>query len=129
MSTDLVMLAWSAALCVVLFLPYVIARSMVWGLADPVGYPKNPPPLPDWAERARRAHMNMVENLAPFAALVLVAQASGRVSTATAMGATLFFWSRLAHAIVFIAGIPWLRTLAFLGGVIGMAIIFFAIIG
>jgi uncharacterized MAPEG superfamily protein len=129
MSTDLVMLAWSAAFCVALFLPYVMARTLVWGLADTVGYPKNPPALPDWAERARRAHMNMVENLAPFAALVLVAQASGRASTATAMGATIFFWSRIVHAIVFIAGIPWLRTLAFLGGVIGMAMIFFAIIG
>ena len=74
-----------AALCVALFLPYVMARTLVWGLADTVGYPKNPPSLPDWAERARRAHMNMVENLAPFAALVLVAQASGRVSAATAM--------------------------------------------
>jgi uncharacterized MAPEG superfamily protein len=102
---------------------------MVWGLADTVGYPKNPPKLPDWAERAQRAHMNMVENLAPFAALVLVAQASGRAGPATAMAATLFFWSRVAHAIVFIAGMPWLRTLAFLGGVVGMAIIFFAIIG
>ena len=129
MSTDLVMLAWSAALCVVLFLPYVLSRSMVWGLADTVGYPKHPPALPDWAERARRAHMNMVENLAPFTALVLVAQASGHANATTALGATLFFWARLVHAVVFIAGIPWLRTLAFLVGVIGMAMIFFAIIG
>jgi uncharacterized MAPEG superfamily protein len=101
----------------------------VWGLADTVGYPKNPPALPDWALRAQRAHMNMVENLAPFAALVLAAQASGKAGPATAMAATLFFWSRVAHAIVFIAGIAWLRTLAFLGGVIGMAIIFLHIIG
>jgi uncharacterized MAPEG superfamily protein len=129
MTTDLAMLAWSAALCVVLFLPYVMARAMVWGLADTVGYPKNPPTLPDWAERAHRAHINMVENLAPFAALVLVAQASGHAGAATALGATLFFWARVAHAIVFIAGIPWLRTLAFLVGVIGMAMIFFQIIG
>ena len=128
MSTDLIMLAWSSALCVVLFLPYVLARTMVWGLADTVGYPKNPPTLPDWADRAYRAHRNMVENLAPFAALVLTAQASGRASTTTALAATLFFWARLAHAIVFIAGIPWLRTLSFMVGVIAMAMIFLAII-
>ncbi|MBI1774967.1 MAG: MAPEG family protein [Proteobacteria bacterium] len=129
MTTDLIMLTWSSAFCVVLFLPYVLSRSMVWGLADTVGYPKNPPALPDWAERAYRAHVNMVENLAPFAALVLVAQVSGHANATTALGATLFFWARVAHAIVFIAGIPWLRTLAFLVGVIGMAMIFLAIIG
>jgi uncharacterized MAPEG superfamily protein len=128
MSTDLVMLAWSSAFCVVLFLPYVLARSMVWGLVDTVGYPKNPPPLPDWADRAYRAHLNMVENLVPFAALVLVAQDGGRASATTALAATLFFWARVAHAVVFIAGIPWLRTLAFLVGVVAMAMIFFAVI-
>ena len=124
MTTDLKMLAWSAILCVLLFAPYVMARFMVWGIADTVGYPKNPPALPDWAERARRAHMNMVENLVPFAALVLAAHFAGKTGPAVDTGAIIFFWSRVVHAGVFIAGIPWLRTLAFLGGVAGMLIIF-----
>ena len=125
---ELKMLAWSAALCVVLFVPYVLARIGSWGLLDTVGYPENPPQLPPWARRAYRAHMNMVENLAPFAALVLVAHAAGISNGATALGAQLFFWSRVVHAVVFIAGIPWIRTLAFVGGVIGMAIIFVQVV-
>ena len=47
-------------------------------------------PLPGWAERAKRAHINMAENLAPFAALVLVAHVTGAANATTAMGAAIF---------------------------------------
>lgn len=129
MSTDLAMLVWSAVLCVVLFLPYVLARVMVWGLVDTVGYPKNPPALPDWAQRAHRAHVNMAENIGPFAALVLVAHVTGAASDLTALGALIFFWARVAHAIVFIAGLPWVRTLAFVASIVGEALILLQILG
>lgn len=129
MTTDLTMLVWSAVLCVLLFLPYVLARVLTWGLVDTVGYPKNPPALPDWAQRAHRAHINMAENIGPFAALILVAHVAGLANEATALGAAIFFWARLAHAVVFIAGIPWVRTLAFVVSVAGEAIILLQILG
>ena len=78
--------------------------------------------------RAKRAHMNMLENLVPFAALVLAAHGLGKLGALTMLGAQLFFWSRLAHAIVYIAGIAYVRTLAFFVGYIGMALIFISII-
>ena len=123
MTIDLLMLTWTAILCGVLFLPYVLCRIWVWGLVATVGYPKNPPALPDWAQRAHRAHLNLVENIGPFAALVLVAQVGGAADPATALGATLFFWARLVQAVVHILGIPWVRTLAFFAGLIGEIII------
>ncbi len=129
MSTDLSMMVWSAVLCVVLFLPYVLARVMVWGLLDTVGYPKNPPALPDWAQRAHRAHINMAENIGPFVALVLVAHVTGAANDMTALGALIFFWARVAHAIVFIAGLPWVRTLAFVASIVGEALILLQILG
>jgi uncharacterized MAPEG superfamily protein len=52
----------------------------------------------------------MLESLVIFAALVLVAQFSGKTNLGTAFGAQLFFWARLAYAPVYIIGIPWLRT-------------------
>jgi uncharacterized MAPEG superfamily protein len=128
MTTDLLMLVWSAVLCVVLFLPYVLSRITTWGLIDTVGYPANPPALPAWAQRAYRAHLNMVENLVPFTALVFVAHQVGAVNATVALGAQIFFWSRVVHAVVFIAGIPWVRTLAFTGGVVGMVIILLQIL-
>ncbi len=129
MSTDLLYLTLSAGLCAILWIPYILSRIMTWGLVDAVGYPANPPELPAWAQRSTRVHANMVENLAPFAALVLVAQVAGLANEITALGAALFFWARIVHAIVFILGIPWVRTLAFVVSWIGIVLIFIEIIG
>jgi uncharacterized MAPEG superfamily protein len=52
----------------------------------------------------------MLEALAFFAALILVAQLAGKTNAATALGAQLFFWARLVYVPVYIIGIPWLRT-------------------
>ena len=39
------------------------------------------------------------------------------------MGAMIFFWARVAYAVIYIAGIAWLRTLVWFVSVIGMAMI------
>jgi len=127
MTTDLLYLTLSAGLCAILWIPYILSRIQTWGLVEAVGYPANPPELPAWARRATRVHANMVENLAPFAALVLVAQAAGLANEMTALGAAIFFWARVVHAVVFTFGIPWLRTLAFAVAWVGMVIIFLEI--
>jgi uncharacterized MAPEG superfamily protein len=129
MTIDLYYLALSALLCLVLWVPYVLARFGIWGIVETVGYPENPPPLPGWAGRAERAHRNMVENLVPFTALVLVAHVGGGADHMTAMGAAIFFWSRVAHAIVYMLGIPWARTLTFMASWVGSLMVFFSIIG
>jgi uncharacterized MAPEG superfamily protein len=59
-----------------------------------------------------------------FAALVLVAQAAGKANAVTALGAQLFFWGRLVYALVYIAGIPWLRTAVWFVSVVGLILIF-----
>ena len=38
----------------------------------------------------------------------------------TAMGALIFFWARLIYAVIYLLGVPWLRTLAWVVSVIGM---------
>jgi uncharacterized MAPEG superfamily protein len=69
----------------------------------------------------------MVENLVPFTALVLVAQAAGISTETTALGATLFFWTRVVHTLALILAIPWVRTLAFAASWVGMLLIFLAL--
>ena len=120
MSTDLTMLAYTALLTVVLAFPPVIALILAKGLAFAAGNRDAPSELPDWAERAGRAQRNMLENLPVFAALVLVAHVAGVSNETTAFGATLFFWARVAHALIYIAGIPWLRTAAFGVSLVGL---------
>jgi uncharacterized MAPEG superfamily protein len=81
-------------------------------------------PFTGWAGRAQRAHHNMLESLVLFAALVLVAVVSGKTNATTLLGVQLFFWARLAYAGVYLAGIPWLRTLIWLASMIGLVLIF-----
>lgn len=128
MPTELVLLAWSAALCLVLVLPYATALTLMLGLPTMAGNREGLPEPAGWIGRAKRAHLNMVENLIPFAALVLAAHGLNKLSDLTVLGAQLFFWGRVAHPIVYIAGIPYLRTLAFFAAYVGMALIFIAIV-
>jgi fatty acid desaturase len=58
------------------------------------------------------AHTNAVENLIVFAPLVLAARALSIATAVTAFACALYFWSRLAHVVVFTLGIPVLRTLS-----------------
>ena len=126
---ELRMLAYSAFLCLLLWLPYILAEIKVRGLSGAVGYPTGHyEDLPDWAQRNQRAHMNLVENIGPFAALVLLAHVTGAANDATALGAALFFYSRLVMAAVHIAGIPWVRTLAFFVAWAGTLIIFWNVV-
>ena len=95
-----------------------------FGLLTPDDY-KVPPTreLPTWVDRAQRAHLNLVENLPSFAALILVAHVSNSNTSATAIAAIVFFWSRIAQTIIHISGIPYLRTLTFFIGWIAQLVI------
>ncbi len=113
MSTDLAMLAWVSGLTAVIWLPYVSARILRYGLIPALSYKIDDEPVAAWAVRAKKAHANAGENLVVFAALVLTAHIAGAANEATAAAAVVYFWARLAHFIVYTAGIPYLRTIAF----------------
>lgn len=121
MTTDLWMLVWTAVLCVTIPVVYASGRlSTPGGLAYGIGNRDGaPPPEPAWVQRAVRAHANLVENLAAFAILVLVAHVAGKANATTALGATLFFWARVGHFVVYTLGIVWVRTLVFFVGTVG----------
>jgi len=111
MPHDLQMLVWSAALAIVQMIIAVTAATFEVGLPKLASNREGLAPFGGCAGRGQRAHLNMLENLAIFAIFVIVAQLTGRANATTALGSTLFFWSRLVYAIVYVAGIPWLRTL------------------
>ena len=94
------------------------------GLMGLVGNREGLPEITGWGGRAARAHYNMLENLVLFASLVLVAVVAGKTNDMTLLGAQLFFWARLAYAAIYVAGIIWIRTLAWLISVIGLVLIF-----
>lgn len=116
MSTELKYLAIVAVFTGIMWIPYILNTILVRGLLDAVGYPENPKPLSPWAVRMKAAHHNAVENLVVFAALVLVANAVGAKSEATALACVIYFWARVVHFLAYTLGIPWVRTLSFAVG-------------
>jgi uncharacterized MAPEG superfamily protein len=79
--------------------------------------------------RAKRLVDNFRENLWFFAPLVLIANAADISNQWTVLGAQLFFWSRLAHAVWYIAGWPIVRPLLWLAGIVACALIFLSLFG
>lgn len=117
LTPELQALALICTATALMWVPYTLARIATRGLAASLA---NPDPShaadPAWAERARRAHANAVENLAVFAPLVLVAAMLSISSPATVFAGQLYLASRLLHYVVYALGIPVVRTLAFVAG-------------
>lgn len=128
MSNELFWLVLTVAMTGLMWLPYILDRIMVRGL---IGAMANPSPSDKaqsvWAQRMMAAHTNAVENLVVFAPLVLVTRALSIATAVTAFACALYFWSRLAHVVVFTLGIPVLRTLSFVGGFVAQALLVLAI--
>lgn len=124
MSFEISLLVWAVALAFVQMLVAVSTATLQVGLPRLAGNRENLPELTGLAGRAQRAHRNMIENLALFAVLVLVAQDAGRTNALTHAGAMLFFWGRVAYAVIYLAGIPWLRTGAWAVSVLGLLLVF-----
>ena len=126
MSTELKYLALTALLTASLWIPYIVAQVMTNGPLKPQNYvDPTPRPVPFWGQRAHRVYLNAVETFAPFAALVVAVQLADKNDGMTAFWATSFFWVRVAHAVVFLAAIPFIRTILFVLGwicVIGLFI-------
>jgi uncharacterized MAPEG superfamily protein len=128
MSPDLKFLVWATALTVMQMVLAATAATQQVGLPTLAGNREDMPALVGLAGRAQRAHRNMLESLVLFAALVLVAQAAGKANATTALGAEIFFWARLVYAIVYLVGIPWLRTGVWAVGLAGLVVIFLQLV-
>jgi len=89
----------------------------------------NLPERNTYAARTKRLVDNFRENLWFFAPLVLIAAVANISNQWTVLGAQLFFWSRLAHAVWYIAGWPFIRPLIWLVGIVACAMIFLALFG
>jgi uncharacterized MAPEG superfamily protein len=128
MTPFLSLLVWSVILMFVQMLIAVSGSTLQVGLVKLAGNRDDLPEPTGWVGRAHRAHRNMLENLVLFAALVLVAHVAGKADATALLGAQIFFWARLAYALIYLAGIPWLRTGAWAVSVVGMALIFVQLI-
>ena len=123
------MLIRVTALTILLWIPYILAHIMNVGLLPALTYKGDGTPLPAWAARAKKAHANALENLVPFAVLILVANQLDISNTATTTAAVAYFWLRVAHFITYTANVPFGRTLTFAGAWGAQLCILFQILG
>ena len=124
MKPELMLLVWAVVLTFGQVLAAVTGALLQVGLPRLASNRDAMPEITGWGGRAIRAHRNMLENMALFASLVLVAVVAGKTNDTTLLGAQIFVWARLAYAVVYIAGIIWLRTLVWFVSAIGLILIF-----
>lgn len=127
MTTDLEMLVWTAGMTALMWIPYILIHVLNNGMVEALTYRADSVPLPDWAARAKKAHYNAIENLAPFAALVVVAHLTTSANNATAIACVTYFWARAAHYVLYTFNVPFGRTLTFAIGWLAMLCIFWQI--
>jgi uncharacterized MAPEG superfamily protein len=120
MTTELTLLAWSVALLIAQMLVAIVGAMTQFPMATLAGNREVPVEGQAWVGRAQRAYRNMLEGLLPFDAVVLAAAAADISNPATVLGAQLFFYARVAYAVIYVAGIPWLRTVVWTVGLIGI---------
>ena len=130
MTTELHWLVLSILLTAILWMPYIINRlfeqGIFQGLWDPDGETAT---KVAWAQRLMSAHINAVENLVIFAPLVIITHILDMNTELTATASALYFFSRVAHVLLFTFHVPVLRIVAFLGGFAAEMILVFNLLG
>lgn len=130
MSQEIFWLAVTALMTALFWVPYVLNRIAARGLLRTIGNPAvEDAPHADWAERSIKAHKNAIENFAIFAPLALAVAALGIGDGLTGTACMIYFFARLAHFLVYTAGIPGLRTITFAVGFAVQAILALRVMG
>lgn len=112
LSVEMRYLVYSALLALVIWIPYILAQIAQVGLVAALSY-RDEDKMPDWARRLKRAHYNLVENLAPFAIVVIAGEIIGLHTPITMACAIIFYGARLIHPFAQVIRIWGVRTLAF----------------
>jgi len=128
MSLEIKLLVWCVALAVVQMVIAVVGAQLQVGLPKLAGNREDMPAIKGWGGRADRAYRNMMHGLLLFAVLVLVAQIANKFNATTALGAQLFFWGRVAYAVVYLIGLPWIRTAVWAVSIVGLVLIFLQLV-
>lgn len=128
MSVEFTMLLYSVGLTFVLIMIPATISLRANGLAAAAGSRDDCPEPSSYCKRTLRLRDNMLENMVLFAPLVLMAAAMEVGNEGTVLGAQLFFYARVGHAITYLGGWPWIRTALWVVGVAGTAMIAIALI-
>lgn len=129
MAIELQMLAWAGVLGLAQVMLAAAAitreRGTQWNASARDG---QAPPPGLLAGRLQRAQANFLETFAVFAAAALAVVVAGRQDSSTALAVQLYFWARLAYVPLYAAGIPYVRSLAWLVSLAGILMLLWALL-
>jgi uncharacterized MAPEG superfamily protein len=130
MTPELTWLTATALITALMWVPYILSLLGQMGIVPALSDGNHETGLEAlWARRAKRAHANAVENLVVFAPLAIAVHVTGQSSGTTATLCMVFFYSRLIHYVVYVLGIPVVRTLAFAVGMLCQVILALTLLG
>lgn len=113
-SNELLYTTLTALFTGVMWVPIIVNRLAEMGPWKALSNPEpDVRPHADWAYRLANAHRNAIENLVVFAPLAIMVHVLQLGTAGTAMAAAIFFFARVAHAVIYTFGVPLLRTIAF----------------
>jgi uncharacterized MAPEG superfamily protein len=97
-----------------------IGRMKTLGVAWGMSNREETPMTADWVGRADRAQRNHHDNLPMLAIVILIAHVTGKHDGVTAIASVVMVVARMAHSLIYIAGITALRPLSYLVSIVAM---------
>jgi uncharacterized MAPEG superfamily protein len=131
MTKTLMIVAELAAINWALIVAASLIKAKAWtppGIKAALGNRDEPADCHGLPARTDRAAKNMLENMVLFTALALVAVVGNVNDPNVELGARIFYWARLVYIPIYMVGIPVARTAVWTISVIGMGMIFAAIV-
>ena len=121
MITELTVLAWGCVLAFVHIFAAAHVSTRQYGVKWNMGARDEVLPAPEpIVGRLRRAQSNFFETFPIVIAAVAILAISGRANANTALGAWLWLGSRAVYLPLYAAGVPAVRSFAFLVSVAGI---------
>jgi uncharacterized MAPEG superfamily protein len=107
MTPELKWLVFTALFVGSLWIPFIVGVNVTTfeGKERLFERPPDHSKMAPWVHRSLRAHQNALEQLLPFAVIVIAGAVSGVSTSTTTVCAITFFWLRVAHAVGMISGL------------------------
>jgi len=120
MAFELEMLALMTIVFALAWFPASLCKYQTygWGWLLSNRSPAGLPPMPEWGQRAERAHDNLKANFPAFAVAVLLLAVTGSYTEGTRLAAAVFVVARLAYLWAYVAGLVWPRSISWAVGLL-----------
>ncbi|MCB8880896.1 MAPEG family protein [Acidisoma cellulosilytica] len=129
MTIEMSLLLWSVVIGLLQCLATGFAVTLTRGVAFGGSARDDQKPIQGIGGRVIRAFNNFRETFPFFAALVLAGAVLHRHSALTVIGANLYFWSRVIYWPLYVTGVPMIRSLIWLGSLLGLILLLIGVAG